>query len=101
MSDDKTEIAATRLARLEAQKKQIERKLSALRRRESAEARKADARRKILIGAAVLAAVEKSGLDGRRWLSGVLKSNLSDRDQAVLSDLLLPLEEAADETVRA
>jgi len=100
MTDEFTTSATARLARLEAQKREIDRKLTALRRRKSADARKADAHRKILVGAAVLAAVEKGGHEGRKWLSGVLRDTLSDRDQTAVADLLLPVAEKAEEAVQ-
>jgi len=75
-----------RLLELEARKRRADAEIRKLRARLSKEERKRDTRRKILIGAAVLAYAEKSANDGddrnlrfvRRLVAG-----MSERDRAV------------------
>ena len=74
--------------KLELQKAQIEAKLKALDARESAAKRKLDARRKIIIGGAVMAHAEHD-----KEFAAALKKALSvavtrDSDKTVIADLL-------------
>ena len=77
-----------RIAELEERKKQIEAKLSALAAREKVEARKLDTRRKVIVGAAVLAHAEHDAEFARRLQAVLAVAVLRDGDRAAIADLL-------------
>lgn len=82
-----------RQARLLARRDEIDRRLKALTKRQSTESRRADTRRKILVGAAVLAeAAELPNSQLRVWLAAALRRRLTPRDLTApgIADLLSP-----------
>ena len=80
-----------RISKLEAQRDRLNAKLQRERARESAEARKADTRRKVLVGAGVEAAVKRGLLDRAAVYDALDKVTTKDRDRAALG---LPVGEA-------
>lgn len=78
-------------AALEKQRSQIEARLKAIAAREASAERKADTRRKVVVGALVLGAAEVSA-SHRQWLITILK-NAPRRpaDAAVLDDVVATL----------
>lgn len=78
-----------RMEALRRRKAQLEARLAALEARAKANSRKADARRKIIIGAGVLALVERHPGFGF-WLARELPAVLAERDRALVADLGQP-----------
>lgn len=81
---------AEKITKLEARKQALEQRLSALKAKETAAQRKADARGKIIIGAGVLAAANDPArpAQARQWLAAALKAKLSARDLAAVAAVL-------------
>ena len=82
--------ASERRAALEEKKKQIEAELAALSARERAAVRKKDTRRKIIIGAAVLAHAELDSAFAIRLREVVNLAVQRPVDREVIADLLSP-----------
>lgn len=81
------ETAEDRKAKLLKQKKQIEERLKAIDARESEKTRKADTRRKILVGSLCLTHAE-SKPEFKKWLVEALGKTLTKpADRALFSDL--------------
>ena len=83
-----TETAAARLENLRKRKAQLESRIAAAEQQAKVAARKLDARRKIIVGGAILAAVAESP-----GLAGMVKTVLARRvtrpaDRAAIADLL-------------
>ncbi len=79
-----------RIAALEARKRQIEAQLAALTAREKQAARRRDARRKIIVGAAVLAHAEIDGRFAALLLDVLRRAVQRPADQLSIADLLNP-----------
>ncbi len=83
-----TEKATDRLTRLQQRKAELERQIAAAESQAKAAARKLDTRRKIIVGGAILAAIESSP-----GLLAMVKTVLAQRvtrahDRAAVADLL-------------
>lgn len=78
--------AAERMEALQQRRAQIDARLAALEARAAADRRKADARRKIVIGAGVLALAARNPEFGR-WLALRLPEVLAERDWPLVADL--------------
>ncbi|HYH21705.1 MAG TPA: mobilization protein [Azospirillum sp.] len=76
-----------RLAELAQQRARLEARAGELRARERTLARQDDARRKIVVGAVVLRAVETDER-ARSWLVGCLRKTVAARDLHLFADLL-------------
>ena len=79
-----------RIARIKQQREALAQRLNALEQKAASEARKRDTRRKIIVGGAVLAYMEKDHTFAK-WLSDLLERSvgrINDRD--TISDLLTP-----------
>ncbi len=74
-----------RLAALLQRRARLDEAIAAARRAESEASRKADARRKIVVGATLLSAARRDP-NVRAWLRGFLDQALSERDRALLAD---------------
>lgn len=81
--------AAEQQAELRKRRAQIDARLAALDARAAADRRKADTRRKIVIGAGVLALAARNP-DFALWLSLQLPEVLSERDWAQVGNLRQP-----------
>jgi hypothetical protein len=80
--------AAERIAELEDRKKQIEAKLASLAAREKLAARKLDTRRKVIVGAAVLAHAEIDAAFASILKEVLAKAIQRPIDIAAIADLL-------------
>lgn len=78
--------AAERIDALRQRRAQIEARIAAMEARATEDRRKADARRKIVIGAGVLALAARNPEFGR-WLAMRLPEVLAERDWSLLADL--------------
>lgn len=78
--------AVERLEALRQRRAQIDARLAALEARATADRRKADARRKIVIGAGVLVLAAQNPEFGR-WLALRLPEVLAERDRPLVADL--------------
>lgn len=85
---------ADRIAALERQKAEITAKLKNLSAQEATRKRKEDTRRKIIIGAAVLAHAEIDSAFGRQLRAVLGKSVTRPIDRKVLADLLEAMPDA-------
>ncbi len=72
-----------KLAELQSKKREIERQIRSISAKEAAAKRKADTRRKILAGAAVLANAERSPENHAELMRLLDKFLIQDRDRAV------------------
>ena len=83
-----TEIVASRIEKLKQRKAKLEAEIARAEATEKKAARAKDTRRKILIGAALLAEIEQEP-SLRGVLQDILKRRLTqDRDRELLADLL-------------
>jgi len=80
---------AERVEALRKRRAQLEAQIAALQAREAADQRKADTRRKIVIGSGVLALVARNAEFGR-WLALRLPEVLAERDRPLVADLGQP-----------
>jgi len=82
------EAAMTERARLERKLQQTQMRLAAMNARDKSRRRAIDTRRKILVGAAILSALNK-GTITREMLRDVLHTEIrADRDKVLLDDLM-------------
>ena len=81
---------ALRIAELEERKKQIEAKLATLASREKVANRKRDTRRKVIVGAAVMAHAERDPEFAARLRVILTLAVQRDGDRQVIADLLPP-----------
>ncbi|MDR3490321.1 MAG: mobilization protein [Bradyrhizobium sp.] len=77
-----------RIAELEERKKQIEAKLATLAAHEKVFARKRDTRRKVIVGAAVLAHAERDAEFARRLQMVLTLAVMREGDRLAIADLL-------------
>ncbi len=77
-----------RIAALEARKKQIEAKLASIEARQRVTARKLDTRRKVVVGAAVLAHAEIDAPFAALLREVLIKAVQRPADQQAIADLL-------------
>ena len=82
-------MAMEQIEGLRQRRTQIEARIAALEARAKADRRKEDARRKIVIGAGVLALAARNP-DFGRWLAMRLPEVLADRDRAMVAGLGQP-----------
>jgi exonuclease III len=81
-----------RIAKIKAKKEQLAAKLSKLEASEKAVTRKRDMRRKIIVGGALLAAIEKDSLLASRIRSVLGDQVTNPKDREFIADLLPPLD---------
>jgi hypothetical protein len=81
--------AAEQVETLRQRRAQIDARLAALEARAAADRRKADTRRKVVIGAGVLALAARNPEFGR-WLAMRLPEVLAERDRPLVADLGQP-----------
>ena len=83
-----TEKTTDRLARLQERKAALERQIAAAERQAKASARKWDTRRKIILGGAVLAAIETDPAVRQRVRALLAERVTRPNDRATIADLL-------------
>lgn len=83
-----TERHADRLSRLQHRKEQLERQISAAEKQAKAAARKWDTRRKVILGGAVLAALESDPALRERVRTLLAERVTRPHDRATVADLL-------------
>lgn len=85
-------LKSERLQKLMQKKAKIESDLARLEKAEKAAARKLDSRRKIVLGSAVLKAVQTGRLTGE-WAHQLVNTFASERDKSIFTDFEFPIAE--------
>ena len=85
----------SRIVSLKAKKDALTARLNALQAKAKTEDRKRDTRRKIVVGAAVIAAIEKDDALARRVRELLARSVTRPNDREVIAELLSPAPPAA------